>query len=131
MHWGQRGKSSKNADFRGKRHDNKILKVREMLLSLRRLLSISKDKDDTGPRSFFLRVCTFAWANATASIKRVDSRDNVAGECFNKTCLLWFRDYHRVQLPSGAPGLPALLNYFGTNFRFDYTYTYTFNCFGN
>ena len=35
--------------------------------------------------------------------------------------------------PSGAPGLHALLNYFGINFRFDYTYTYTytFNCFGN
>ena len=30
--WGQRGKSSKNAVFRGKRHDNKILKV-EILLS--------------------------------------------------------------------------------------------------
>ena len=34
-------------------------------------------------------------------------------------------------LPSGAPGLHALLNYFGINFRFEYTYTYTFNCFGN
>ena len=34
-------------------------------------------------------------------------------------------------LPSGAPGLHALLNYFGINFRFDYTYTYTFNCLGN
>ena len=34
-------------------------------------------------------------------------------------------------LPSDAPGLHALLNYFGINFRFDYTYTYTFTCFGN
>ena len=31
-------------------------------------------------------------------------------------------------VPSGAPGLHALLNYFGINFRFDYTYT--FHCFG-
>ena len=29
--WGQRGKSSKNACFRGKRHDNKILKVQILL----------------------------------------------------------------------------------------------------
>ena len=41
--WGQRGKSSKNACFRGKRHDNRILKVqiiycREIWLSFRRLL---------------------------------------------------------------------------------------------
>ena len=28
-------------------------------------------------------------------------------------------------LPSGGPGLHALLNYFGINCRFDYTYTYT------
>ena len=34
-------------------------------------------------------------------------------------------------LPSGAPGLHALLNVFGINFPFDYTYTYTFHCFGN
>ena len=34
-------------------------------------------------------------------------------------------------IPSGAPGLHALLNYFRISFRFDYTYTYTFNCFGN
>ena len=34
-------------------------------------------------------------------------------------------------LPLGAPGLHALLNYFGINFCFDYTYTYTFHCFGN
>ena len=33
-------------------------------------------------------------------------------------------------LPSGAPGLHALLNYFGINFRFDYTYTYTLHCLG-
>ena len=32
---------------------------------------------------------------------------------------------------TGAPGLHALSNYFGINFRFDYTYTYTFHCFGN
>ena len=35
------------------------------------------------------------------------------------------------RLLSGAPGLHALLTYFGMNFRFDYTYTYTSNCFGN
>ena len=35
------------------------------------------------------------------------------------------------ELPSGAPGLHALLNYFGINFRFEYIYTYTLNCFGN
>ena len=29
--WGQRGKSSKNACFRGKRHDNNILKVQILL----------------------------------------------------------------------------------------------------
>ena len=29
--WGQRGKSSKNACFRGKRHDNEILKVQILL----------------------------------------------------------------------------------------------------
>ena len=29
--WEQRGKSSKNAAFRGKRHDNKILKVQILL----------------------------------------------------------------------------------------------------
>ena len=29
--WGQRGKSSKNAAFRGKRHDNRILKVQILL----------------------------------------------------------------------------------------------------
>ena len=29
--WGQRGKSSKNALFRGKRHDNKILNVQILL----------------------------------------------------------------------------------------------------
>ena len=29
--WGQRGESSKNAVFRGKRHDNKILKVQILL----------------------------------------------------------------------------------------------------
>ena len=29
--WGQRGKSSQNAVFRGKRHDNKILKVQILL----------------------------------------------------------------------------------------------------
>ena len=34
-------------------------------------------------------------------------------------------------LPSGAPGLHAFSNYFGINFRFDHTYTYTFNRFGN
>ena len=34
-------------------------------------------------------------------------------------------------IPSGAPGLHALLNYFGVNFRSDYTYTYTFNCSWN
>ena len=32
-------------------------------------------------------------------------------------------------IPSGAPGLHALLHYFGINFRFDHTYTNTFNCF--
>ena len=40
--WGHRGALSKNAVFRGKRHDNKILKVQillsNILLSLRRLL---------------------------------------------------------------------------------------------
>ena len=36
-----------------------------------------------------------------------------------------------ISLPSGAPGLHALLNYFGINFCFAYTYTYTFHCFGN
>ena len=36
-------------------------------------------------------------------------------------------------VPSGAPGLHALLDYFGIIFRFDctYTYTYTFYCSGN
>ena len=42
--------------------------------------------------------------------------------------LLEFSEFWR---PSGAPGLHALLKYFGINFRFDYTYTYTFHCFGN
>ena len=31
-------------------------------------------------------------------------------------------------LPSGAPGLHALLDYVGINFRFDYVYVFT--CFG-
>ena len=34
-------------------------------------------------------------------------------------------------LPSGAPGLHPLFDHFGTNFRFDYTYTYTLICFAN
>ena len=37
----------------------------------------------------------------------------------------------RSSIPSGAPGLHALLNDFGINFRFDYTNTYTYNCFWN
>ena len=37
----------------------------------------------------------------------------------------------RITLPSGAPGLHTLLNYFGIIFRFDYTYTYTFHCSWN
>ena len=41
--------------------------------------------------------------------------------------LLNFSEQLRL-IPSGAPGLHAL---FGANFRFDYTYTYTFNCFEN
>ena len=36
-----------------------------------------------------------------------------------------------MAIPSGAPGLHALLNYFGISFRFVYTYTYTFHCFVN
>ena len=35
-----------------------------------------------------------------------------------------------MTVPSGAPGLHALLNYFGINLRFDYSYTCTFHCLG-
>ena len=35
-----------------------------------------------------------------------------------------------LYLPSGAPGLHALQNYFGINFRFDYTYTSSFIVLG-
>ena len=44
------------------------------------------------------------------------------------TPLIFFkiRMYSRRPQGSGAPGLHALLNYFGMNFRLDYTYTYTF-----
>ena len=38
--------------------------------------------------------------------------------------------FRRRRVPSGAPGVHALLNYFGFNFRFYYTYTCTFHCFG-
>ena len=51
----------------------------------------------------------------------------------NGPSTLVFQDISQgyFRIPSGAPGLHALLNYFGINFRFDYTYTYTSNCFVN
>ena len=49
-HWGQRGKSSKNAVSRGTRHDNKIYR-REILLSLHRLLDVSSGAAAAGAGS--------------------------------------------------------------------------------
>ena len=92
---------------------------------------------DVSSPAAVIEVWPFQWqARQMHSIELIASENftSKAGSAMQHSIWLalpWCDGKDLCELPSGAPGLHALLNYFGINFRFDYTYTYTFNCLEN
>ena len=97
-HWGQRGKSPKNAVFLAKRHVNKILKVQTWLaaivLSLRTLpVIVSSVCSLPLHLSFFLWMCTYLHVAPRSSHRRCSRKKawGWVGECPWRSGLMMFR----------------------------------------